>query len=140
MNRFGWTDLSIGMSESFQVSITESDMTSFAQLSGDFNPLHVDAAFAKRAGFASCVVFGMLTSAYYSRLVGMMLPGKYAVLHGIDIDFKSPVFVGDELLVSGQIKTLSQAYRQMELSAKIVRQGDKKIVSKCVVRVGLNEH
>jgi 3-hydroxybutyryl-CoA dehydratase len=128
------------MSERFDVTVSESQMARFADLSGDRNPMHMDPAFARAAGFHDVVAFGLLTSSFYSRLVGMLLPGKFALLHGIDLDFKSPVFVGEPLCVIGEIKTLSEAYRRIEIAGKILRYADEKIVSKCLIRVGLHEH
>jgi 3-hydroxybutyryl-CoA dehydratase len=81
----------------------------------------------------------MLTSSFYSKLVGIYLPGKFAMLQGIDIDFHLPVFVGEPLLVAGAIEHLSEAYKRLEIKATI-RNGDGKLVSKAAIRVGLREH
>lgn len=136
MNEYTWADLRVGMRHGFDVTVTSEMMNAFAALSGDCNPLHVDAAFAASAGFKANVVYGLLTASFYSRLVGVYLPGKHALLHGIDLDFQSPAFIGDTLLVEGEIAYLSDAYRQIEIKARSKRQ-DGKLVSKAVIRVGL---
>ncbi len=138
MNHFAWDDLKIGMSAQFDVVLTREMMESFAAISGDVNPLHGDERFARRAGFPGRVAFGMLTSAFYSQLVGVHLPGLRALLHGIDLDFKAPAFVNDKLNVSGEITFLNEAYHRLELKAAI-RNQEGKIISKAKIRAGLHE-
>jgi 3-hydroxybutyryl-CoA dehydratase len=138
MNEYRWDDLRIGLSHELQVTLTAPMMESFAALSGDVNPLHVDPAYAARAGFRAPVAFGLLTSAFYSQLVGVHLPGRFALLHGIDIDFVSPAFAGDTLRVAGEITFLTDAYHRIELRGRITNQ-DGKLVSKAKIRVGLHE-
>jgi acyl dehydratase len=110
----------------------------FARISGDVNPLHVDREYAVSAGFPSPVLFGMLTSSLYSKLVGVYLPGKYALLEGIDLDFNAPVFAGEKLFVHGEIVFKSESYRRMEIKANI-RKENRKLVSKALIRVGMHD-
>ncbi|MGB7281763.1 MAG: MaoC/PaaZ C-terminal domain-containing protein [Candidatus Acidiferrum sp.] len=137
MNEYVWEDLQIGLHEQFEVLITREMMSSFAELSGDSNPLHGNAEYARQHGFRDQVVFGMLASSFYSRLVGVHLPGKYSLLHGIDIHFVSPVYIGDKLLVRGEIEFLSESVRRVELRASIRNQAGL-LVSKAKIRVGLH--
>jgi 3-hydroxybutyryl-CoA dehydratase len=136
MNDYQWEDLTVGMSAHFDVEVTSEQMLAFAVLSGDTNPLHVDEAFARSSGFPGRVVFGLLTSSFYSRLVGVYLPGKRALLDGIDVEFKSPAFVGDRLTVSGEIAFLNDTYHRLELKARI-RNADGKLISKATIRAGV---
>jgi|JI102314A1RNA_FD_contig_31_5445353_length_1400_multi_3_in_0_out_0_3 3-hydroxybutyryl-CoA dehydratase len=138
MNSYRWIDLSVGLSAQFEVTITAAALRSFAELSGDHNPLHVDDDFARQSGFPSRVVFGMLSSSFYSQLVGMYLPGRWALLHGIDLEFKAPAFIDDRLIVSGEITHLSEAFRRLEIKAAIVNVAGKTI-SKAKIRAAVNE-
>ena len=138
MNEYIFEDIDVGLKESFTASLTEEMMSSFAVISGDYNPLHIDEAFAKENGFKSNVVFGMLTSSLYSRLVGMNLPGKYALLQGIDISFRKPVYVGDRLTVKGEVVYKNDAYKQLEIKAMVKNQ-EEIIVSKAIIKVGVSE-
>ena len=101
------------------------------------NPLHVDAEYAAGAGFPRPVLFGMLTSSLYSRLVGVYLPGKFSLLQGIDIDFSTPCYADEQLRVEGEIVFLSDAFHRLEIKATI-RKEDGKLVSKAMIRVGLH--
>jgi 3-hydroxybutyryl-CoA dehydratase len=138
MNCYHWHDLAIGMNSSFIASFREESATVFAGLSGDINPLHVDYQFAVSKGYKGPVLFGMLTSSLYSRLVGVYLPGKFALLQGMDLDFYSPCYANDELIVQGEIIHLLDAYRRIEIRASI-RKVDQRLISKAVIRVGMHD-
>ncbi len=138
MNEYRWADLRVGIEQQFKVEVTGDLIDTYARLSGDISPLHCDAAFAVASGYRERVAHGMLTASFYSTLVGVYLPGRLALLHGLDIHFTSPVYAGDTLLVIGTIAFLSDAVRQMEISSEI-RNQDAKRVSKARIRVGLHE-
>ena len=82
MNEYRWEELALGLKHEFEATFTEEMARSFAEISGDVNPLHVDRDYAVSAGFSGLVLFGMMTSSLYSKLVGVYLPGKYALLQG----------------------------------------------------------
>jgi 3-hydroxybutyryl-CoA dehydratase len=137
MNAYRWDDLRIGLRHAFDVTITAEMMSAFSALSGDDNPLHVDPAYAAGAGFRGPVAFGLLTSSFYSQLVGVHLPGRYALLQGIDVDLVTPAYVGDTLHVEGELTFLSPATRRMEMRGRITNQEGKQ-VSRAKIRVGLH--
>ena len=137
MKAYGWGDLQVGLRHEFEVTLTAEMMSAFAALSGDVNPLHIDAAFAAGRGYPGVVAFGLLTSSLYSQLVGVHLPGRDALLHGIDVDFVTPAFVGDVLRVSGEVTFLVDAYHRVEMRGRITNQNGK-TVSKAKIRVGLH--
>jgi 3-hydroxybutyryl-CoA dehydratase len=138
MNDYGWQELKLGMKAQFDAPLTEAMMTAFAAISGDYNPLHLDDEFARQLGFSSRVAYGMLTSSLYSRLVGMHLPGKRALLHGIDLEFKGPAYVDDVLTVSGSIAFLNEAYRRLEINGQIVNQSGR-LISTAKIRAAMHE-
>ena len=138
MNEYRWDDLTVGLKHSFDATFTSAMLDDFARISGDVNPLHGDPDYAIAAGFPGPVIFGMMTSSLYSRLVGVYLPGKYALLQGMDIDFHHPCFVGDTLTVTGEIVFLGGALRQMEIKATI-RNLNKKLISKAIIRAGMHD-
>lgn len=138
MNSYTLQDIHVGLGAQFSVTITEEMLDSFQSLSEDTNPLHADSRYAKEKGFKDRVAYGMLTSAFYSKLVGVYLPGKYALLHGIEIDFHNPVYAGDILAISGEVSYINETYKQIEIIGHI-RNQDKKLISKAKIKVGLNE-
>ncbi len=136
MNEYRFSDIKIGLEESFSIVVDSSKLDKFLDISNDINPLHVDADYAKEKGFEGRVVYGLLTSSFYSTLVGVYLPGKYCILQGIDIQFSKPVYIDDTLTVSGKVSYINEAYKQIEIKATIVNQHGQK-VSKATIKTGL---
>ena len=136
MNKYKFSDIEIGLRESFEVKIDASKMDKFLDISNDTNPLHADSNYAKKKGFPDRVVYGLLTSSFYSTLVGVYLPGKYCILQGIDIQFSKPVYIGDALKISGKVSYINEAYKQIGIKAFITNQNNEK-VSKATIKTGV---
>ena len=130
-------DMRVGLAHSFTAMVTAAMIDDFAKLSGDRNPLHTDDAFARALGHPGRVAHGMLVAAFFSTLAGVHLPGRHALLHGVDADFHRPVYAGDALTVSGEVRHVSQAARQVEIRARITNQRGE-TVCKATVKVGLH--
>ena len=138
MNEYKFNDINIGLGESFEVLIADGMMDSFKEITGDINPLHTDCNYAKSKGYTDRVVYGMLISSFYSTLVGLYLPGKHSLLQAINISFNVPVFIGDRLIVYGEVTYINEAYKQLEIKAFITNQNNKK-VSKAKIKASLYE-
>ena len=136
MNVLHFEDIYLGMSAFFSVNVTSIMLKTFSKLSGDFNPLHVDLEYAQKKGHPGLVVHGLLTSSLYSRLVGMNIPGKFALLQSIEVKFTAPVYIGDLLKVEGSIINIHESVQQIEIEAHITNQA-KRQISKASIKVGL---
>jgi len=119
----------VGDEASFTHVVTEQEVQAFAKLSGDMNPLHLDAGFARRAGFGGPVVYGMLSASFLSALIGMLMPGKGALWASQTLQFGQPAFVGDTLRVAGRVIQKSNATRTLVLETVIANQHGQSIVS-----------
>jgi 3-hydroxybutyryl-CoA dehydratase len=129
-------DIKVGLKHSFEVNITELQMQYFLEISGDINPMHLDSSYAKSKGMKDKIVFGMLISSFYSTLVGVYIPGKYALLHSIDISFVKPVFIGDKLVVEGVVSSVHELFHQIEVNATIRNYKNEKI-SRAKIKIGV---
>jgi enoyl-coA hydratase, R-specific len=138
MKEYRFDDCDIGTNESFTVEVTESMMALFQVVSGDENPMHLDGEYAKGHGYENRLVYGMLTSSFYSRLVGMYLPGKYCILKSIEIFFVRPVYINDVLFITGRVKEKDKRFKQMNIKASMKNQHGKTI-SKADILVGFYE-
>jgi len=138
MNEFEFDTIYIGLQTSFTIDIDEGKMTSFLAITSDINPLHTDAKFAISKGFKDKVTYGMLSASFYSTLVGVYLPGRYSVLHGLNIQFMQPVYAGDTLTIIGEVVFINEYYKQIEIKATIINQ-DKTKVSKALIKVGITK-
>lgn len=136
MNAYTFEELSVGQKESFTAEITEEMMDKFRDISGDVNPLHTDANFAKGKGFPGRVTYGMLVASLYSRLAGVYLPGKNCLLQSVQSDFMKPVFAGDTLAIEGGIIEKDESVRRLVIKATIRNQDGKK-VSKARIEAGV---
>lgn len=97
-------DLELGMEASFQKAVTAADIGAFAEVSGDKNPVHLDAKYAAGTMFKECIAHGMLTASYISAVFGMELPGPGAIYISQTLNFKAPVRIGD--VVTAKIKVV----------------------------------
>lgn len=138
MKEYRFDNCDIGATESFTVEVTETMMTLFKDLSGDENPMHMDSEYAKEHGYNERLVYGLLTSSFYSKLAGMYLPGKYCILKSVEIFFERPVYIGDVLTVTGRVKEKDERFTQMSIKANIKNQLGK-TVSKANILVGFYE-
>jgi enoyl-CoA hydratase len=103
-------------------------MNAFRTLSGDASRIHHDDAFAQKNGFDAPVVYGALTVARLSHLVGMHLPGDLGLATSWKIDFNNPLYVGEEAVMIGEITHISPATHTVKLRFS-VSVGDKLIAS-----------
>lgn len=117
-------DIKVGDVASFERVIVEEDVATFARLSGDYNPLHTDVAYAEATPFGQRVVFGMLLGAFVSQLIGMQLPGRRALILKESLEFKKPVFIGDTIAIIGTVATKSGSTGILEIQISIKR-GDE---------------
>ena len=125
MNRYGFHELSVGMSAQFKRKIDGEVIGGFALISGDINPLHIDADYARRSGFKDQVAHGMLCSSLFSELVGVHLPGEKCLLTDISVVFSKPVFISDDVTVDGSITQLSPAFKSAKIDATITNQNSE---------------
>ena len=89
--------LRIGQNAAFGKTITEADVSIFAGLSGDFNPIHINAEEAEQSIFGKRIAHGMLSASFISAVLGMYLPGKGAIYLSQNLQFMEPVYIGDTI-------------------------------------------
>ncbi len=134
MRQYRFEDMKTGMTERFVVTVTEEQQEAFFALTGDCNPLHRDADFAKKRGFEDCVVYGMLASAYYSTLAGVYLPGENCLINECKVTYHQPVYPGDVLTVEGVVSDVRESTRRVKIAGKMTR-ADGTVVNTAVIAV-----
>ena len=112
-------DLTEGSRAVVDFAVSASEMQSFAELSGDYNPLHLDEDFARRKGFKGVVVYGGLVVAKVSQLIGMHLPGRDGVWSSIAMQFHHPLFVEEPARVEGVVSFVSSATGMITLQLAV---------------------
>ncbi len=98
-----YESIEIGQSASFNRIISQEDMISFARLTGDYNPLHMDREYALKTEYQEQIAHGMLISSFFSALIGMHLPGKKCLLINQNINYRKPVKINEKLYIFGEV-------------------------------------
>ncbi|MHB0803999.1 MaoC family dehydratase [Stutzerimonas nitrititolerans] len=98
-----YSALEVGQKASFEKTIGERDIQLFAAMSGDRNPVHLDAEFARGTLFKERIAHGMLSGALISAAVACTLPGPGTIYLGQTMRFARPVKIGDTITVHVEI-------------------------------------
>ena len=97
-------EIAVGQSASLEREVTQDVINTFADASGDFNPVHVDPAFAASTMFKGTIAHGMLSAAYISAVLGTQLPGPGSIYMGQSLKFRAPVRPGDKVVTTCTVK------------------------------------
>lgn len=128
-------DLTIGQTASLTKAFTEKDVESFAELSLDKNELHINDEYAKESIFKQRIVHGFLSGSLISAVIGTMLPGKGAIYLHQDMDFKKPVYIGEEITAVVEVERLKEEKRICYLQTRCEnREGEVKISGSAIVK------
>jgi 3-hydroxybutyryl-CoA dehydratase len=122
-------EFNLGQCSELTRTLTESDVMAFAQLTGDFNPVHVDAALAAASPFGDRIVHGMLTASLLSTLIAMQLPGPGAIYLSQTLSFLRPVKIGTTLVARVEITAIDAVKGRLTLSTTIRNERGKNVVS-----------
>ena len=125
---YKFDEIMVGVKTKFTVQINESTINEFARISGDHNPLHMDEQYAAKTQFGKRVCHGMLLASFFSRLVGMYMPGKNTLYFSQTLNFQTPCFVGDKVTIEGEVIDKSQSTRIITIKTTAHNQ-----VGKCLV-------
>lgn len=136
MNHYTYDEIVVGQEECFSVTITESMMNNFFEITNDCNPLHLSDEYASNVGFGKKVVYGMLTASFLSTLAGVYLPGEYSLIHTVETEFVKPVRIGDTLTIKGVVKEKDDNFRIIWLKVIMTNQKGEK-VCRAKMRIGL---
>ena len=90
-------EIQIGDSETYERTVTETDVVLFGGISGDLNPAHFNEVYAKDTMFKGRIVHGMLTASYFSTILGTLLPGPGTIYLGQELKFTKPVHIQDTI-------------------------------------------
>ncbi len=130
-------EMKIGHTKEFKIVVSKSLVDDFAELSGDFNPIHVDQDYAKSRKFRNRIVHGMLLASFLSRMVGMYLPGKCALYVSQSLEFHNPCFVDDEITIVSTVIDKSESTRMIKVNSEILNDKNEillKGVGRIIVR------
>ena len=127
-SEYSFDEIELGMQKSFKVDISKNMLDAFGRDTGDYNPLHMSEEYASSTSFKKRVCSGMFLSSFFSRLVGMYLPGKHALHISQSLNFVNPCFIGETITVEGKVIDKSPATKIIKLETTITNESGKRII------------
>jgi 3-hydroxybutyryl-CoA dehydratase len=127
-HEYSFEDIIVGQNKIFEVVVIESMVNAFAKISGDYNPLHMDVNYAQTTKFEKKVCHGLLLASFFSQLIGMYLPGKNALYLSQTLNFISPCYVNDKIIIKGEVLKKSLSTKILTLKTEIFD-----IMNNCIV-------
>jgi 3-hydroxybutyryl-CoA dehydratase len=129
IGNYTYNEITIGQTATYSKLIEARDIQLFAAVSGDVNPVHLDAAFAATTPFKGCIAHGMLSGAIISAAIAMELPGPGTIYLGQSLRFCLPVKSGDTLTVNLQVTDKKDKRGLVTLDCKVYNQHEKLVVT-----------
>lgn len=120
-----YSALAVGQSAERSHTVTDADITMFAKVTGDDNPLHLDDEAASKTMFKGRIAHGMLSAGFISAVVGTQLPGFGAVYVTQTLSFRRPVRIGDTITTRAEVVELLAAERRLRLATTCTNQHGK---------------
>ena len=114
--------LSVGQKATRSLTLTTNHVKIFAELSGDYNPLHFDEEFVSKTKFKKLVVQGGLTTGLLHALVAMDMPGPGTVFLSQNWKFTAPVFINDTITAEATVLSMHESKPVTQLQIKIIQQ------------------
>tara|TARA_R110002049_G_scaffold245814_4_gene419872 strand:+ start:217 stop:693 length:477 start_codon:yes stop_codon:yes gene_type:complete len=129
IRNYTYDEITIGQTARYSKQIEMRDIQLFAALSGDVNPVHLDAAFAATTQFKECIAHGMLSGAIISAAIAMELPGPGSIYLGQSLRFRLPVKIGDTITVQLEVTEKKDRRSIVTLDCKVLNQSGKLVVT-----------
>lgn len=132
-------DLSVGQSAELVRTVAEADIVAFAEVTGDANPVHLDAGYAATTSFGERIAHGMLSAGYISAVLGTTLPGPGAIYLSQTLAFKRPVRIGDAVTARATVTAIDAAKARVTLATVCLVRGKAVVDGEAVVMVPRRE-
>ena len=120
-------DLKPGMSDSYTCTVTEDHIVKFADVTGDTNPVHMDADYAAGTMFKERIAHGMLSAGFISNVLGTKIPGPGAIYMSQTMKFKAPVKIGDTVTATCTVTDVNTEKKRVTFST-VCSVGDTVVV------------
>jgi len=120
-------ELKVGDTAEISKSITEEVINDFAKATGDFNPIHLDQAYAEKTFFKGRIAHGLLSVGFLSAILGNILPGHGTIHLFQEIRFLAPVRIGDTVTARVEVIELIPEKNRAKFKTTCVNQEGKEV-------------
>jgi len=128
-------DLTVGQTAERVRTVGEADLVAFAAVTGDNNPVHLDAAYAATTSFGERIAHGMLSAGYISAVLGTTLPGPGAIYLSQTLAFKRPVRIGDAVTARVTVTQIDEPRARVTFATACLVKGKTVVDGEAVVMV-----
>ncbi len=115
-------EIQIGDAAEFSKTVSETDIYLYAGITGDFNPAHINAAYAGKTFFKARIAHGMLTAGFISTILGTLLPGPGTIYLKQDLRFLAPVRIGDTITAKAEVTARMEEKNKITLKTTCTNQ------------------
>ena len=119
----------VGEKASLTRTVTEQDITAFAQLTGDTNPMHLDDDYARTTRFGRRIAHGLLTAGLISAVLGTELPGPGAIYLEQHLRFTKPVYPGDTITAVVEVVRYQEEKGLLTLKTECLNQNEELVLT-----------
>ena len=123
------THFTVGEEATFTKIISDEDITTFAKISGDENPVHVNDAYAKGTMFGGRIAHGILVTGLISAVLGTVLPGPGAIYMSQQLRFLAPVRPGDEATARAKVTEWDTEKGRITLLTEVTNQDGVTVIT-----------
>ncbi len=123
-----FTELAVGQFAEHTKTVTETDVVMYAGITGDFNPMHVNQAYAEQTRFGGRLAHGMLTAGLISAVLGTRLPGEGSIYMSQSLRFMRPVRIGDTITARIEVIELLPDKQRVRLATSCRNQNQEKVL------------
>ncbi len=128
LNHISIEEVEIGMSATYSQTITDSDIKTFAGMSGDKNPVHMSDEYAENSRYKKRIAHGLMSASFFSSLFGTKIPGPGCVYVSQTLNFLRPVYINDTVNASVVVTAINLDKKRVFFDT-ICRVKNKKVIS-----------
>jgi 3-hydroxybutyryl-CoA dehydratase len=132
-------DLKVGMEATYVRRVTHDDIQTFAAVSGDNNPIHLDEDYAAATPFKGRIAHGILAASFISKVIGTQLPGPGSIYMSQSLNFRAPVRIGDEVTATVVVAELIPEKKRAVLTTHCSVDGKPVLEGEALVKVPSRE-
>jgi 3-hydroxybutyryl-CoA dehydratase len=121
-------EINVGDSAEFAKTVSESDIYLYAGITGDFNPAHVNEAYAEKTFFKTRIAHGMLTAGFISAILANKLPGPGTIYLRQELNFLAPVRMGDTITAQVEVIEILAEKNRVRLRTTCVNQDGTQVL------------